>query len=1477
MDLTKSVVDIFLSTLDQIPGPHGGPMGRLTRLVDCIVRKYQGPGQVGERVVVEARNAFKAIPEMSRNVQDGTSASVDWSTPELLGSLSNQLVSVCKTTPRVYSDSDSNWSAYPDVHVLSDKLTQDVYHTSDHTIQVPDGCQVGDSTGCVWTETALSDTGLPITSAWFGIKSKLGAWVTTPRLLYGPNDPAITVMAKIVSDGTRFWVFWTTNSGGNKIGVAAFNEQGLELGSTTITRHWADTPGYWDVTYQAGGVFLAQPASESLPTNVGVTLTKFSYTGSIVSSTATDATMLCNSGVAWLTNDFDAGHMYLATMAQGSPSNFYKLYAYRIDPGTLLQTHQYDASSVANLPSAPDTITGWLIPNGGNFDVRLAYSMLSWAAQVHGPVYDPGYRNTNTVQVLFAGATSSIRTTQSVILVSRAFQRDGQYFAYTYYQSGSGRTLQQTPIDVTITTGDYMLGNGSQPVVVKAGDFTQGAQLVVGSGPFNPSVIVTSGSGAIGITNTDTVAVTTLSGAEPYGILPTMPVLRWTFSGLFGVLGYQGSQMTVSGSSIASANGTWDVIYVDLGTGVFYTPILNATRTNISVPSGTFTAAGTVQAVAMASYQVTDLSSLIDDSTVHFFRGVTFSVAGAAHAGNNGSFTSVRVYAGTGPNYGLALSGVGFVWAQQTTQVGANDGYTLTLPPATPGQWSFQARGFDAADVGATLAVDGARPEDNGVFSITSTSSATAITTGTDASATIAQVFSGTLPTVSVDLPLSLTPYTLKLASVTFDHTYIGAYVSIEGALAVNNGTYQIYAIDTADSHTVYLRPVDGNTAQVNESFSSDDPPTITILLPNASAPEFQPIWFITPLDGKQPQVGCLERGLAYADWRFDGQTVPNLFPLGLSSPFISDTQPSIILPYRAKSFTAGETVTAPNGTATSIVTTASESTIGLKRFRLDQVTGQPVEAFNELIMPGPLGGGFTSSGFHEQGINVAPEAPFLVAEDHDTSIIGVSPGAISIQVTFEWMDENGERGYSAPSPPLEFTLQEPNNGYTIGGRLPLPLDSNGQPTISNTYGVTNRAIVGISLYRTVTINGIPSVQLYKFTNDLNVNGLYNGTGTGSGFAFPNSYTWYYRDQSLDAAVANQESLYTSKGLLPRYPAPPFSQGDVWENRTWLVGYDKAVWVSGDKQEGDGNWFFPGWRITLSGDDPVAVKRMEQYLVIGGTSRMWYMPAQGFPNSTGTAGSFPLAAPLPFPNGCTGHMVTSHIGTVYSSTAGGCWVVTRDLQNKWLSEPIKDQLGPVTGIAVDQNQRIAVTDGGTVLYVYDPIPMAWYAWQMPSNVQKLSTFMGQFCYQDSNNVLQQVPGQYLDTFSGGNHPITPDLTLAGITFGQVRSVKRCWEMQLIGTYQGPHNINAVMTYPDDTGFAPTTFGPAPVSSSAPYLIAINPKNEEAGQYGLRVFASFEGVNTPGNSFSLEMISASVGLNRGAGQYKLPAGQRVRAN
>jgi hypothetical protein len=1487
-----------------------GPLGVLEHLVDGQVTRYEpqyggATGVTPAKIEVSQRDAFQSLPATARSVVDGSSASPPWTPVEALGIVGPQLVSICDSQPRVFTGGD--WRTYPGVRVLANQLSQDVFHTSNTTKQATDDAYLAGVTFSVWTESTTVSTGT-ITTSMFGIKAANGAWLVTPTVLMHDGTVGHTWGAKVVEDGSHFFVFF--NSSATQVTVRCYSTAGAQLGTDgSITPH-SSVIGNWDVVAASAGspgtVLFAICVSTSADSGVSFASVGFNGT-SLVITGGGDATILGAGRIAFITNDLANGHAYLATKDSTDVIQGYEI-------STFAQTQHF--ASVYTIPTdawSLDTITGFTEVGGDGVDIVLSIGLLPNTTDPisdgSGPPVDPQLRWLQSILCNRSSTKFTLRVTQSLCQVSRAFAIDGEYYVFAYYQSGSGIGLLPQVLNVTITDGDYFIGAGSQPLTVRAGDMVFGSpahvtEAAVSSGGI--TVFVSSAKASTAVLLNDSVAARSALNMSQWGIPDGTPLMLWTLANLTtGTNHYGGSRLTLTGAT--ALNSTFEVLG-DLGQPIgstqFYT--LQQDTFGNGIGNTTFGGGGTFVMTKMVCYLVSDLSTFVPSDeiarAVFVESNGTIVVTGASGSGNNGTFQIQRIRsplgsagssaawpstpAGISPTYtfGSALnsSTTSQVWVSfvSQTQETVGAGFTAIVnPSSTPNTWFFGNGEFDATYVGADLTVssDPALASNVGTYVITAAPSANSIVTG-GATSIISQIFDLPFPVVSIDLTTQI-PYTFKLQSLGVpDFTFQGALVSVQGADPTNNGVYQIVQIN-ADG-TFIATPSNGLSNQVNEAFFAAGPVTITIFFAQNIQPEFQPTWFIVPLTGSQPVVGRFEYGLAYADWRIESDNTrgPNLFPMAVASPALTPTGWEIVLPYRAQNVTAATLETTPAGEV-NIVAESFVSTVGLKVFTLANTYGKPEASNGELSIPGPMAVVYTPSGFLEDGQNLAPEAPFLVSQAVGTTgQLALTLGGIYfIVAVLEFSDENGNRTYSPPSPALQVNMSLTNNVATYGGRLPYPLSPTGTSP-ANFYGPTTR-LAGISLYRTAFINGVPTTQHYKITNDLNVNGLAPATTlNASGFSFPDTFTWNYVDQNPDAGLNANEILYTDKSLLPRYPAPAGPNGPKsWKKREWIIGYDDAVWMSGEKTEGDAVWYNPAFRFPFPAEDaPVGLSGMDDYLIVTCEASVWYIPAAQFPDATGGNGGLPTPVRLPFPNGSrNGFAETIRDGVAYDSTDGGVWLVTRQLENKWLSHPLQTTIGdgPILGMAVDQAQRLFVmlfitepTDPS--ICVYDGIPQCWYEWVTPSTPKLLATYNGQACYEDNAVVAPVVPGAVVDIIAGVSAGIAgPDVSTQEMNFGNTRGLKKVWEFQGVGTYKGPHNANAVLSYPED-GWPTSNYAIMP-TSLFPYILAFNPNPEDASTYKIRIFPDFTGVGSPGATFSIEMISAQVGVEP-VGISKLPA-------
>jgi len=1481
MPLQAGVVDISISPPNQVPSPTMGPLGRLQHLVDGQVRRYepQYGGQTGitpAKIEVGQRDAFVSLPSASKAVTSGASSFPAWTPPELLGSLGTQFVSIADAQPRVFDG--ASWRTYPNNQVLTNILSQATLHTSQKTIQAPDSAWLAGVTCYVWTESVTVSTGV-LTCSYVSFRADDGTWLLQPTVLFQAASSAVVTMAKVVTDGTTFFVFF--NNATNVL-VNAYNGVGLYLGQSGIALpSGSTTPGAWDIIAapSTGGYTVLYAQGAYSGASGGITTMAVKWNGSAIQTNiSTDVTMVYGwLRLSFLTNDTGNGLAYLATVSGGGTG---AIQVYEIT--NQVQTHYFNPGVTTGDGSNPDTVIGWVtnaVPGG--YIVNVAYTYLpGGVVYTSGPLYDPAYRYIKTFQTGRTNSTTVLRTTQSLCAVSRAFAIDGQYCCYGYYQSGSGIGIVPQTQNVAITNGDYMIGALVQSITVAAGDETTGSPLTTTQNPTNAQgVFVTAAKTSTSILAGDTAVIVPSSGNSSVGIPDGTPLLRWSFANLSGPYFYQGSRFTVAGAN--GLNSTFDIlVYNNNVSNYAYTPVQDIYGN--SHVGNTFTLAGNFTIASMVTYGLNDLSSIITAPGIAAFylNGGTITVSGAGGSGNNGTFAIKRIStsAGAAPNYpGMNPSYYGGatytqVWVQWVAQTFVStDTFAAVVTPNSPNTWYFSSGLFDSSFVGTDIVVttDPAVPGNVGTYVVTAASGISLTTAG--ATSILPQIFSLPLPTVQVQLT-SQPPNTFYLQSLfPLNWSYQNAFLSVQGADPTNNGVYQITQLNA--SGTINTIPTNGLANQVNQAFNAGGPVTITLFIANNINPEFQPTWFLVPLSGTQPTVGCFERGLAYSDWRIESDAThgPSLYPGDVASVPLTTAGLQVVLPYRAQNVTAATLETTPAGQV-NIVEESYVSTVGLKAFTLGTKHGRPFSSNGELSIPGPMATVYTPGGFLEDGQNLAPETPFIVAQSVAAAgTLALTLGGVYFVVAvLEYTDENGRRTYSAPSPALQVNMSGTNNVATYGGRLPYPLGSTGLG-VANTYGPTTR-LSGISLYRTAFINGQPTAQHFKITNDLNINGLAPISVTNaSGFSFPDTFTWHYIDTNTDSGLNASEILYTDKSLLPRYPAPPFRSGfRSWMNREWVIGYDNAVWMSGENQEGDATWYNPAFRFPFAAEDPpMACAGMDEYLVVLCANSIWYIPAAQFPDATGGNGSLPTPVRMPFPNGsANGFAEAIREGVVYDSTAGGVWLISRQLENKWLSKDMLDTLsGTVSGMCVDKTQRLFVMQAGSqVLCVYDGVPQCWYEWNMPTAGVLLASLNGAAAYQDANVVALVTPGTSADTVNAVTTGIAgPDVTIADMALGNIRGLKKVWEFQANGTYKGPHNANVVLTYPED-GWPTCNFGP--LAAVSPYVLPFNPNPEDASVYNVRIYPDFAGIISPGATFALETISAQVGLEP-VGLNKLP--------
>lgn len=1449
MPLTPKTLDIVFGTPDTTPPDHAGPVGRIVELVNAVATKYipAAPG-VAQKIQIDQRTAFESLTGVANSVLTGEPVpSPVWSDPSLLTKLGDRLLSVADHVPRVY-DGD-HWGLFPDTRVIANKLSQRIIHTGTHASAAPDAAHLNGVTCTVWQEFN------PAEQAWdsfIGFTADNGAVIAVPRRIYvaAEGSPGLT---RVATDGAVFWVVGETAPAEQTLTIWVYSTDGKQRATTTLSRAWDINPGYWDLTAQPATfngqdwtAIIVQPATYSgVGADVNLDIGYMRYTGSaIVIESITDTVADCIGPVAFIRNaTVDAPQrVYIATVGTGPSVGTVHVYEY-IDGN---QTQEY---TIAGVDSLPDSITGYV---DDDLTAHVAISLLSEGFDpAKGPVNDPALRVVQFWKCERTLTSVFVKANSGLIAQSRAFPVGDQHFLAAYYQSGAGSATASEFETVSIEEGDLMFGAELQPQAIVGSDYTTGGPV---------SIVPTGGS----LTVTQAIATITHNAGDS----AVSATQRWQFNNATFLNSCVFSLLNISGSGIATNNTSYRIVDIINSTTI----VTEAVGANGAAMQDDTLAGVTASLTQKIYFKVPAegnhfLNTGIPQET---WTGGNVVITGMAVSANNGTYVSRGVFQDFAFSfYPGALWTV--IWANDIAGAQVSEGFTassvLVINPDPLNLWYTSQGLFDSSAEGQLLRAVGFQTGNVGDFEITSTGSLAGgkgVPFTASQPAQVAQLFSDTLlPFTALSLVLKNAgdAYKFVLTGVTFTAKYLNGYIVVSGSdIPANNGTYVIKSI--IDDNTVIALPASGATGQRNRNFGGTE--VVKIQIPVTSQLPTQPSWFL--LDFESPQVisGQWELGIAYADWRFDGTSdgsFPNDFVMLLSSVVVDAVGASMVLPYRAQSFTAGQVF---NGG----IQTAQQNTVGLKRFVLSPSPGLAVAAQGQLLLPGPLAGAFSDSGFAESNISLGFEAPFLIEKTTSTDPLTLIP-----KMTYEYFavaeltDENGDRTLSKPSPILQVTLVGAENKIKLGGRLIKP---------------TNHATVTIGIYRSAVIDGIPSVDHYKITNDLDPNGV--------GFSFDiagggdqGDDTWFFEDSIPDAVITSSEVLYTDRGLRPRFPAPSFHSGVAnFKDRAWLIGYDGAIWVSGEKTEGDSLWWNPLQRIPTPVDDSATgLAVLDDYLIVGCRERMRYLaPSGALPSATGADGLLPPLLELPFPNGCNGAMLTIRAGVAYGSTARGVWVLTRSLTNDWLSQPLQEEIPAVLGLAIDAQQRLFVATGTAQVFVFDLVSLIWSRFDVPAPVSLITEWQGACVTQDASFVNVQSRTAYADVRGGVATGTPMSATLAPISFGSVRGWRRLWAAQLLGKYRGPHMLTVTIKCLEENAGTPTdpdqgpptsiyTFTPLPTK---PYVYEFNPAVEESASFEISLSTSFPLISVPGRAATWELITAEVGLQGGIA--RLPATLRI---
>lgn len=300
-----------------------------------------------------------------------------------------------------------------------------------------------------------------------------------------------------------------------------------------------------------------------------------------------------------------------------------------------------------------------------------------------------------------------------------------------------------------------------------------------------------------------------------------------------------------------------------------------------------------------------------------------------------------------------------------------------------------------------------------------------------------------------------------------------------------------------------------------------------------------------------------------------------------------------------------------------------------------------------------------------------------------------LSAGTYQVSCTWEMYDARGQLHVSAPSPPVVITAAN-NDKLTI---------------TSSTLGLTNR--------RTLFPAALPPLQvpyLVEYRTTANGTIFYRVTPdppANSDAISLTAATLTKTDGVSDASITSNAVLYTTGGVLANFNPPSSRIQIVHKSRWWNAGCPDptSLWPSQALISGTA----PAYNEVLNVQATGAVRALQSmddklllFVQRGSSFGIEYMTGDG-PNNLGTQSDWSPPQAIPSDTGAVDQRGTcvGQFGCLFHGTtggpngSGGIFLLTRDLQVKYVSKNVEDTLAAnpvVTSMVVHPNNgRVYIT------------------------------------------------------------------------------------------------------------------------------------------------------------------------------------------
>lgn len=485
-------------------------------------------------------------------------------------------------------------------------------------------------------------------------------------------------------------------------------------------------------------------------------------------------------------------------------------------------------------------------------------------------------------------------------------------------------------------------------------------------------------------------------------------------------------------------------------------------------------------------------------------------------------------------------------------------------------------------------------------------------------------------------------------------------------------------------------------------------------------------------------------------------------------------------------------------------------------------------------------------------GVGIAPVISSL------TEAIGGSltlTGTYSYIAVYEYIDTYGQIHMSAPSPPVSHTLTGSNDEIAIKV-LTIP------DWIFNDTYISH---VSVALYRTADSGTV----YYRI----------EPTGPSSIDASYNSETFDYTDDLADSALTDNQTLYTTGGILENNPPPPFDHAAVHKNRLFVVDNETGDIVhSKEFLEGEGIAFNDEFRIP-TGDRhnrPIGLVSMDENLILFWSDKIGVIYGDG-PNDLGLGGTFTLPR-IVASIGATAaerrSIVKAPAGIFFKSD-DGFKLLERSMQIRDIGRDVTDfNSSPVVGADLQESKHLVKFtcnpgNGTADVLVYNYLLNQWFQHNVNLTDEMYSEPAGSVVWDNNhiilldagtNRIAQEDSSIYYDL--SATKKISTTVETNWIKLAGLQGYQRMWRFWLLGEYKGKHDIAIDVDFDYHTNSTQTfDINGITASTYVPYQIKLGPANQRCEAMKFTITLSCTSGETANALANLTAIRLEYGVDK----------------